>query len=341
MNLIIPMAGKGTRMRPHTLTIPKPFIPVAGKPIIERLIMELCTAFKGKSVKNIGFVVNDLDKKNLECLVKIAEGINANPKFYTQNPPSGTAHAISCAHELLSGEVIIAYADTLFKQNESIDYEFNNCIWVKNVANPSSFGVVKCNEVGVITDFVEKPQTLISNLAVIGIYCFKDGLQLSYYINKSIKEGIKNRNEYELTFVLEMMKNDGIVFCSKSVDEWLDCGNAKATLYANERFLKFTEKSNLVSSSALISNSVLIQPVFIGNEVEVTNSVIGPYVSISNFSKVKNSCISNSIIQSNSVLQNANISQSLFGNFVNFVDKSSQMYIGDYNDIFMGSLSEW
>jgi len=183
MKIIIPMAGKGKRMRPHTLTVPKPLINVAGKPIVQRLVEDI-TKVCGEKVDEIAFIIGpDFGKEVEENLIKIAQSQGAKGTICYQEKALGTAHAIMCAKESISGKTVVAFADTLFKADFVMDTNQEGVIWVQGIEDPRQFGVVKVNEAGVITDFVEKPETFVSNLAIIGIYYFKDGDNLKKNYN--------------------------------------------------------------------------------------------------------------------------------------------------------------
>src|SRR5690349_18423154 len=163
MKIIIPMAGAGKRMRPHTLTVPKPLIPVAGKPIVQWLAEDLIKVCKEK-VTDIDFVIGDFGKEAEKNLLQIAETLGAKGSIYYQDEPLGTAHAILCAQDALKGKVIVAFADTLFRADFTMDEEKDGIIWVNKIDDPRMFGVVKINSENTITDFVEKPQTFVSDL---------------------------------------------------------------------------------------------------------------------------------------------------------------------------------
>ncbi len=172
MRIIIPMAGKGKRMRPHTLTLAKPLIPVAGKPIVQRLVEDI-TKVCGQKVEEIAFVIGrDFGKETENNLIKIAEGQGAKGSIYYQDKALGTAHAIMCAEKSITGKTVIAFADTLFKADFVMDTNKEGVIWVQKIEDPRQFGVVKLDSKGVITDFVEKPVDFVSDLAIIGIYYF-------------------------------------------------------------------------------------------------------------------------------------------------------------------------
>jgi glucose-1-phosphate thymidylyltransferase len=333
MNIIIPMAGMGKRLRPHTLTIPKPLIPIVGKPIVYWLvhdIVEVCSDV----VENIGFVISrSFDKAAEKQLLAIAEKLGAQGHLFYQDEPLGTAHAIYCAEPILSGHTIVAFADTLFKANFQLDTKQDGIIWVQKVADPSAFGVVTLNGQGQIDDFVEKPANFISDLAIIGIYYFKDGDQLKNEIKNLMDNKIKDAGEYQVTRVLETLKEKGANFVPGKVDDWLDCGNKQATVETHRAYFNFMENKRIISNTARTNNSVLIEPVYLGENVEIDNAVIGPYVSVGDNSKISESRIQNTIIQNDSQIKNANLANSMLGNFVTFEGKATDLSVGDYNTI--------
>jgi len=329
MNIIIPMAGAGKRMRPHTLTTPKPLIPVGGKPIVERLAEDIASMCNEK-IDEIAFVIGDFGKETELQLLAIAERLGAKGKIFYQDIPLGTAHAIMCAEECLTGNVMVAFADTLFYADFKIEAEDESVIYVQKVQDPSAFGVVKLNEKNMITDFVEKPKDFVSDLAIIGIYYFKDGDYLRKELKYLLDNDIKEKGEYQLTNALENMKNKGTQFKPGQVKEWLDCGNKNATVFTNQRVLALNEKSLTIPSSTKIVNSTVIQPCFIGENVIIENSIVGPYVSIGEKSNIKKSVIENSIVQTNSKIENACITNSMIGNFVQKISKMEDVSIGDY-----------
>jgi len=332
MKIIVPMAGMGKRMRPHTLTVPKPLIPIAGKPIVQRLVEDIAKVC-GEQVEEVAFIIGHFGKEVESKLLKIAESVGAKGSIYYQETALGTAHAILCAEASLSGNLVVAFADTLFKADFQLDASAESTIWVQKVEDPKPFGVVKLNANNEITDFVEKPETFISDLAIIGIYYFKDGEYLKTELQYLLDNDIKDKGEYQLTNALENMKNKGTRFVPGQVTEWLDCGNKNATVYTNERYLEFIKDSNLKSSSSLVVNSIIIEPVFLGENVKISNSVIGPHVSIGNGSVVNGSVISNSIIQENSKIVHANVANSMVGSHAEVKGKPADLSVGDYNVI--------
>ncbi len=330
MKIIVPMAGMGKRMRPHTLTVPKPLIPVAGKPIVQWLVEDIIKVCKEK-VDEIAFIIGDFGKEAEDKLIAIAESLGAKGTIHYQDKPLGTAHAILCAGDALTGKVIVAFADTLFRADFSIDESRDGIIWVNKIEDPRMFGVIKVNESGVITDFVEKPQTFVSDLAIIGIYYFKDGSYLKKEMQYLIDNNIMEKGEFQLTNALENMKAKGTKFYPGKVEEWLDCGNKDATVNTNARVLNNHSKDLKIPSSLKQINATIIQPCYIGENVELKNSVIGPYVSIGKNSKVESCVISNSIIQTNTIIRNSVIDNSMIGNFAEYIQSPEQLSLSDYS----------
>lgn len=327
------MAGRGTRMRPHSLTIPKPLIPIAGKPIAQRLVEDIAGIAQQK-IDNIGFVIHPSFGKDVEeHLKQVAEQLGAKGHVFYQDKALGTAHAIQCAQDLLEGNCIVAFADTLFKADFKLDNSKDGIIWVQKVEDPKPFGVVKVNAEGNITDFVEKPQQFISDLAIIGIYYFKDGAWLRKEIQYLLDNDIKDKGEYQITNALENMKQKGAQLVPGQVDEWLDCGNKDVTVYTNQRYLEFIKDKELVAKSVKLNNSVIIPPCFIGENVELHNSVVGPHVSIGENSRIEDSRIENSIVQTNSLLKDLRLKNSMIGNHVIYAGRTYDASVGDYNVI--------
>lgn len=323
----------GKRMRPHTLTVPKPLIHLAGKPIVQRLVEDIAAVVDEK-IDEIAFVVGRFGGEVEENLLSIADSLGAKGKICYQDLPLGTAHAILCAEETLTGKVIVAFADTLFKADFKFDQENDGIIWVQKIQDPRAFGVVKVNADNVITDFVEKPQEFVSDLAIIGIYFFKDGDNLKKELRYLIDNNIKEKGEFQLTNALENMKSKGIKFSPGQISEWLDCGNKDATVYTNQRILEFKSKSEkLVNESAVIENSVIVPPCYIGAGVKIINSVVGPYASVGVKTVIKNSIVSNSIIQAHSKISNSNLANSMVGNNAELEGRILDLSIGDFNSI--------
>ena len=335
MNLIIPMAGRGSRLRPHTLTVPKPLLKVAGKPIVQRLAEDL-TASLSEPVEKIAFVIGDFGEGVVEELQAVAERLGAEGVVVTQDQPLGTAHAILCAKELLEGPTMIAFADTLFRADFNFDTSVDGIIWAQEVDDPSAFGVLKLDDDGVITDFVEKPTEYVSNLAIVGIYFVGDGAALRRELEYLIDNDIKDKGEYQLTNALEALKAKGTKFRPGKVDEWLDCGNKRAVVHTHARVLAIKAEAGeetLVDPSAEVTDSVLLEPCYIGKGAKISNSVVGPYVSLGEGSTIEDSLVSHTIIQDDTHVAGANVTNSMIGSKSTYRGTAQDVSVGDFSEV--------
>ncbi|WP_424492848.1 sugar phosphate nucleotidyltransferase [Salinimicrobium sp. GXAS 041] len=333
MKIIVPMAGRGSRLRPHTLTVPKPLIPIAGKPIVHRLVEDIAKVLDEK-IDEVAFVIGeDFGEKVETDLKKIANSLGAKGTIYYQDKPLGTGHAIMCAKESLEGPAVIAYADTLFKADFTLDKDADAVIWVKQVENPSAFGVVQLNEKREIVDLVEKPEEFVSDLAVIGIYYFKDVAVLKNELQTVLDKNIIRGGEYQINDGIQAMKENGMRFVPGKVDEWMDCGNKNVTVETNTRILNFLQEDGekLISENVEIENSEIIEPCYIGENVVLKNAKIGPNVSVGNGTKITNSTIEDSLIQTFAEVQNASLKNAMIGNFARFDGDFTEISIGDYS----------
>lgn len=329
------MAGRGSRLRPHSLTVPKPLIPVAGTPIVHRLVSDIAKVL-GEPIEEVAFVLGDpafFGDEVVASLKELAESLGAKASIYRQDQPLGTGHAIMCAKDSLSGPAVIAYADTLIRADFDLDMSADSVIWVKQVDQPEAYGVVKLNENQEIVELVEKPEQFVSDLAVIGIYYFKNVGQLKDELQLVLDNNIINGGEYQINDGIKQMMAKGMKFVPGKVDEWMDCGNKAVTLETNRRMLGFLEKDGeaLISNSAHLDNANIIEPCFIGENVVLKDTTVGPFVSIGNNTTVANSTIKNSLIQTNSKISNANLDNAMIGNHVVFDGNFAAISIGDYS----------
>jgi len=334
MKIIVPMAGIGSRLRPHTLTIPKPLTLIAGKPIVQRLVEDIAAVLK-QEVEEIAFIIGPTFPADTEDkLLAIAKGLGAKGVVTVQETALGTAHAIQCARESLDGPCVVAFADTLFKADFTLNADADGAIWVKQVENPNAYGVIKVQD-GIITDFVEKPKKFVSDLAIIGIYYFKKGEILRDEIQYLLDNNITENGEFQLTNALENMKQKGMQFVPGQVEEWMDCGNKEITVETNGRVLQFAlqEGQNLVSNSVVLENSEIIQPCYIGDNVKLINAKVGPNVSLGTNSVVESSTISNSLIQTYTHIKNATLDNAMIGNNVEYNGNFTSISIGDYSNL--------
>lgn len=335
MKIIVPMAGRGSRLRPHTLTVPKPLIPVAGKPIVHRLVSDIAKVV-AEPIEEVAFILGDpafFGDDVVQSLEELAKELGAKASIYRQLDPKGTGHAIMCAEPSLSGPAVIAYADTLIRAEFHLDKEADSVIWTKKVENPEAFGVVNLNEKGHIVELVEKPTTFVSDEAVIGIYYFKDVGVLRNELQYVLENNIINGGEYQINDGIKRMMANGKIFVTGTVDEWMDCGNKNVTVETNQRMLGFLEKDGapLISTTVQKENANIIEPCFIGENVVLRNTTVGPFVSIGDGTSIENSTVKNSLIQGNSTIKNANLDNAMIGNHVRYNGNFETISIGDYS----------
>ena len=319
MKIIVPMAGRGSRLRPHSLTVPKPLIPVAGKPIVHRLVADIAGVLN-QDIEEIAFILGDpafFGDDVVESLKELASELGAKASIYRQLDPKGTGHAIMCAEPSLSGPAVIAYADTLIRADFNLDKEADSVIWTKRVENPSAYGVVNLNDKNEIIELVEKPETFVSDQAVIGIYYFKDVAVLKKELQYVLDNNIINGGEYQINDGIKRMMANGKIFKTGTVSEWMDCGNKDG-----EQF---------ISKSVTLENANIIEPCFIGENVVLKNTTVGPFVSIGNNTRIENSTVKNSLIQTNTKISNANLDNAMIGNHVVFNGNFESISIGDYS----------
>lgn len=330
MKLIIPMAGKGTRLRPHTHTTPKPLLSVAGTMIIERIIQTFDRTLE-RDISEIIFILGDFGEEVKKDLTEMSKRHNAKAIFRKQDQALGTAHAVYCAADHLEGEVIIVFADTLFDTSEVVSVEgADSVIWLKHVDDPSRFGVA-VHEGDTITDFVEKPSEPISNLAIIGVYYFKEGRDLKREIEYLLENNVTGHgNEYQLTDALDRLLKQGKKFKIATVDEWLDCGTIPAWLETTKIILK---KEQHHYDTSYYSNTEIIPPVYIGKNVSIKNSKIGPFASISDETRITDSEIRDSIILEDAEIEHSELKEATIGNFAKIKNFQGSAHLGDHSSI--------
>jgi len=327
MKLIIPLAGKGTRLRPHTLTKPKPLLKVAGKTILDYLL---------DNVKDLKFseviFITGAQKDAIQNYVTSRYKFKAT--FVEQKIPDGSAGAIKLAKEFIDEDVLILFSDTLFdtdlsvvkvaQKNSSVD----GLIWVKEREDYQRFGVVITDTQGFMTKIVEKPQEPISRLANIGMYYVKNYKLMFEGIEYLYKNNINLKNEYYLVDAFEYMIKNGAKIKISNVKGWYDCGRIDSLLETNQILLK---KNHKIGSKT--KNCVILDPVYLDKGVVIENSIIGPFVSIASGTVIKGSIIKNTIIDSNSVLENIKLRDSLIGESVTLKSHFKKLNIGDYSEL--------
>ncbi len=335
MRCIIPAAGIGTRLRPHTHTKPKALLSLGNKPIISHILDSIIEA----NIKDIVIIVG-YEKEKLIDYLKTNYEKKCNLTFIEQKNRRGLGHAIYSAEKFLNGEpVLIALGDSLYENPFSMILEefvkfpnWTGAITVKSVSNPQAYGIVTTHTNSKkVKQLEEKPKKPTSSLAITGIYIIRDSLELKYALNELITSNqIGTGGEIQLTDALQIMVNQGLVLGTIDSGRWFDCGKKSALLAAHTYVLK-KSKASLIESE--LNNTIVISPIAIQEDCHISNSVIGPYVSIGRGTVVKKSIISSSIIGSSSQIINTSIHDSLIGDKVELIGKGYDLNIGDHSKV--------
>ena len=325
---IIPVAGVGSRLRPHTHTQPKPMMPVAGKPILGHIIDSIIEAGITQQV----FILGYLGEKIREYVEsEYADKIQA--EFVVQEPRKGLAHAIGlCKKEVQKvDELIIVLGDTIFGEEimQIMASPYTNILGVQEVENPRKFGIVVTDEQNRVIKAVEKPEIPVSNLAMVGLYKIKQVKLLFKCITEMmVEEDIKGKQFYLTDAIMRMIDN-GATFNAFSVDSWYDCGNKESLLQTNRILLERIKKK----TEYYFENTVILPPVHIAPGCVIRNSVIGPYVAVAENSHISNSIVRDSIIGAYAQLEDIVLHKSVLGNDTTFKGKAHSVNVGDSTEI--------
>ena len=331
MKLIIPMAGRGTRVRPHSHVTPKPLLPVCGTSMVERIVNTFSGVLPRPITEGVFVLGPDFGQDVRDALTDICLRHDAKASFAVQDVALGTAHAVGCAGEKLEGEGIVVFADTLFFMEPGIDLSDSDVVaWVKHVDDPSRFGVA-VREGDRIVELVEKPQELISTEALIGIYYVRDLAKLQeaikyLYDNKITGVG----DEYQLTDAFDRLLKDGSVFRTATVTEWLDCGTIEA-LAETTRFIIRHDNPSIPDGS--IKDTIVHPPVYIGENVLIEGGEIGPESSFESGARVVNSVIKGGTVFANAHVENSRLTDSMVGRDAKVNGFDGTLNIGDHSEV--------
>ncbi len=320
MKVIIPAAGYGTRMRPHTHTRPKPLVPVAGRPSLAFVL----DALEPLDIEELIFIVGRMGEQ-MEDYVK--QNYKYKSTFIEQKVMRGQADAIALAREHVTGDLMTLFVDTLFEADLTPlkNLDVDGAMYVMPVPDPRRFGIAVLNDEGIVSKLVEKPAEPESDLAVVGLYYYKDLQWLFSAIDKLMASGKSLKGEYYLADAIQVMIDEGAKFRTFQVDAWEDTGTWDAVLHANRYLLKKMDK---LEDPYQRGNSLIIPPSYVADEAEIDNSIIGPYASISEGAEVRDSIVKNSIIAPNATVS----SSMLFGTLIG----ERAMVEGSYNTINLG-----
>lgn len=326
------MAGRGTHLRPHTLSTVKSLIKIVGKSVVYRTIENL-VKLTDDPIEEIAFIIKEANQVVEDELLYIASQFNAECKIFYQRQPKGTAHAILCAKESLQGNVLIAFTDRLFEVNESFNRVEDAIVWVKQVEKPQKHDIVKINESQLVTGFFHKPKDYVSEFALIGIYYFKKAEVLLEELTRLKEEEIVLNGEYQLISALIRMREKGISFVPAFAESWFEMSNKQGIIKTSQKYLDRIDDFELINEDANVVHSIIINPSFIGANVHIENSVIGPYACIEKGTSISNSVIQDSIIGENCNIDRSNLVNSLIGNHVKIQGTPSTLDVGSHNKI--------
>lgn len=331
MKLIIPMAGRGTRVRPHSHVTPKPLLHVKGRSMVERIVDTFNRVLPRGLDEGVFILGPDFGAEVREELREICERHGMEAHFGVQERAQGTAHAVLCAGDHLAGDGIVVFADTLFDMEPGVALEGADVVaWVKHVEDPSRFGVAVREEERIV-ELVEKPKELISNEALIGIYYVNELAKLREEIEHLIEHDVRGvGGEFQLTDAFDRMLKEGLVFKTAGVTEWLDCGTIPALLETTRVIL---DKEGEDLRQGEVEDSVIHEPVYIGPGARVVGSVVGPYVSIEAGAEVHRSVVRGSILFREARIEGAMLEDSLIGQHAEVRSEPYTLNVGDHSEV--------
>ncbi len=319
MQVILPVAGFGTRMRPHTWSRPKPLLHVAGNTVLGHTLDK----FESIDVDEIIFITGWLGDQIQEY---VESHYDYKTRYVVQEQMEGQAHAIHLAKEHISGPCLVIFVDTIFEADLSIlnDNPADGVIYVQEVDDPRAFGVV-VEEQGRVTRYVEKPDTMENRKATVGVFWFKDGQELISAIDYMLEQDIRTKGEYYLADAINIMIERGNHFVTEGVSVWQDCGQIETTLETNRFLLSHGHASDAVQGE----NCVIIPPVHVAPSAKIRNAVIGPHVSIAPDAQIESSIVRDSIVDKGAKIENSLLGGSIIGQRAIVKGQTAQLNIGD------------
>lgn len=330
MKVVIPVAGAGTRLRPHTYTQPKPLMPVAGKPIIRFIVDKLVEA----GIDDFVFVIGYLGEKIRDYIESAYPDLKT--EFVYQESREGSAHAIWTARETFEDEdeIFIAFGDTIF------DVDLNqmvgcgtSCVGVKKVSDPRDFGVAEIDEDGYASRMIEKPRIPKSNMAIVGLYKVKEVPVLLRVIERMIQNDMRTVGEFQLTDALQLMIEEEVRFKTLTVNNWFDCGRKEVLLETNAMLLSRRGYATDDFHLPEFDNTIFIHPVAVGANCNIANSIIGPNVSVGDNVTINYSIVKDSIIGNFAALDNVVLNHSVIGSDAGVRGMNLSLNIGDNTEI--------
>lgn len=330
LKIVIPMAGFGKRLRPHTWSRPKQLLSLAGKTVIEHVVDTFSTLPDGLNVEFV-FIVGYLGDKIREFMEE--EHPELVVHYVIQEEMKGQSHAIYLAKDHVEGPMIMVFADTLIETDLSfLDKEKSDIVaWVKPVPDPRRFGVAELGKDQLVTRLIEKPKAMDNNLALVGFYYFKDGNDLIRAIEKQMDKNVQLKGEFFLADAINiMLEEDSCNMRTQKVSVWLDAGTFEAVLTTNRYLLENGHDNSEKASQRMGVN--IIPPVYIHPEAEVESSVIGPYATIEGGCRILGSIVQNSIVEKNTLIEDVILDRSMIGQNSRIKGGSHSINIGDNTD---------
>jgi glucose-1-phosphate thymidylyltransferase len=337
LKIFIPMAGWGTRMRPHTWSKPKPLVSVAGKTSLEHLLDMFKTVPDPENTEYVFIVGPYLGELQVPTFIE-KNYPDLKVHYVVQREMKGQSHALWLAREHMHGPMLVCFSDTLMETDFSFlaHEEADVVAWVMPMPDPRRFGVAEVGVDGWVKRFIEKPQTMDNNLVVVGCYYFKNAEKLLAAIEEQIQRGVVMKGEYFLTDTISIMIENGAKVRTNQIDTWIDTGTIEATLDTNKILLDQGKANKTINETT--SDVKIIAPSFVHPSAEIRHSVIGPYASIGANCKITNSEITESIIEADCEIQDAMLSRSLIGTQAKVRGKGDghviQLNVGDHSSVF-------
>ncbi len=336
MRAIIPVAGQGTRLRPHTHTVPKVLLHVAGKPMLGHILDELVAA----RIEHVTFVVGTMGEMVQKYVSEAYSGLKAD--YVHQEELLGLGHAIWLARPTvtdLTEPILIILGDTLFSADlPAVLNSPVSMIGVKEVDDPQRFGIVEMAG-DRISNMVEKPKVPPTNLAIVGIYYLRNAALLFECLGEIVAANERTEGEIQLTNALCRMVQRGEIIKPFMVDGWYDCGKPETLLATNRTLLEAKYKNSVQADAARFPGSIINAPVYIAPSASVENSIVGPYVTVAEHSAIRNSIVSNSIISSWASVQNMILTESIVSDRAKIVGEAYRLNVGDSSEISLGTLA--
>jgi len=328
MKIVIPMAGYGTRLRPHTWSKPKPLVTVAGKPVLGH-VLDMFAALA--SIDEVVFIVGYLGTQVQEFVTKAYPGLKA--RYVEQTEMLGQSHAVWLAREGLTGPMLLVFVDTLIEADLSglAGEKADAIAWVKAVPDPRRFGVAEAAPDGIVRRLVEKPKDLANNLALVGFYYLREAEKLIAAITTQMEQKHQLQGEYFIVDALNILLQQGLKMRVQPVEVWHDCGKPDALLETNRYLLEHGRDNS--AAAAQRSGIVVVPPVYVDPTALIAEAVIGPHVSIGAECEVRRSIVQNSIIDGGSQILDTALSASLIGRDARVVGRYRSLNVGDSSEI--------